>query len=310
MNKVKHKAMRVYVTERCNANCPNCFNAKSRSNSEMSLEDFKELCEYLKSNGFTLLKIMGGEPTLHADFERVIEIAQSNFDKIVVFSNGTTDSIKDIKLRENDSVVYNFTFNKVFSKEKMHFEVGGKRTFEVQVKKTTNEKELVERLKELAQDTKVRISLTLDCTANIFLEKSIVLPKLKYIEQELIESKLDFSYDHKIPLCYLYKTGLHVSNNCVCTLDTAGLISSDLVFKFCNQHSASLVSLKQDGTFIPWRIVENYKQKAFYEIRLKALKDYCLNCVFFNEKCNGGCWLPKDNITKQNILENTDFPVK
>lgn len=311
MNKVKHKAMRVYVTERCNAKCPNCFNAKSRSNNEMTLDDFKDLCGYLKSNGFTLLKIMGGEPTIHADFSKVIEIAQNNFDSIVIFSNGTTNSIKNIKLRENDSVVYNFTFNKVFSKEKMHIEVGGKRTFEVQVKKTTDEKELVERLKELTQDAKVRISLTLDCTANIFIEKPIVLPKLKYIETELLEAKLDFSYDHMIPLCYLYKTGLHVSkNSCMCTTHTAGLISSDLFFKFCNQHSASLVSLKQDGKFIPWSIVENYMQKTFYELRAKALKEYCMNCVFFNKKCNGGCWIPKDIISKDDIMNNTSFPVK
>lgn len=311
MNKAKHKAMRVYVTERCNAKCPNCFNANSRSDKEMSVDDFKDLCEYLKSNGFNLLKIMGGEPTLHADFAKIIEIAQSNFDAIVIFSNGTTDSIKDIKLRENDSVVYNFTFNKVFSKDKMHFEVGGKRTFEVQVKKNTEEIELVKRLKELTQDAKVRISLTLDCTANIFVEKSIVLPKLQYIEQKLMEAKLAFNYDHMIPLCYLYKSGLHVSkNSCMCTTHTAGLISSDLFFKFCNQHSASLVSLKQNGKFIPWSIVENYMQKAFYELRTKALKDYCLNCVFFNKKCNGGCWIPKDIISKEDVLNNTAFPVK
>ena len=311
MNKVKHKAMRVYVTERCNAKCPNCFNAKSRSNNEMTLDNFRDLCEYLKSNGFTLLKIMGGEPTIHADFAKLIKIAQSNFDSIVIFSNGTTESIKDLKLRENDSVVYNFTFNNVFSKEKMHIEVGGKRTFEVQVKKTTDEKELVQRLLELDKDNSVRISLTLDCTANIFVEKSIVLPKLKYIEQKLMEAKLDFNYDHMIPLCYLYKSGLHVSkNSCMCTTHTAGLITSDFVFKFCNQHSESLVSLKQDGNFIPWDIVENYMQKAFYEIRIKALNDYCLNCVFFNKKCNGGCWIPKDIISKDDIMNNTSFPLK
>lgn len=311
MNKTRHKAMRVYVTERCNAKCPNCFNAKSRSDKEMPLEDFKDLCQYLKSNGFNFLKIMGGEPTIHADFVKIIEIAQNNFNGIVIFSNGITDSIKDIQLRENDSVVYNFTFDKFFSKEKMYFENGGKRTFEVQVKTTIDEKELVKRIKELVKDANVRISLTLDCMANIFTEKQVVLPKLKYIENELMAANLTFNYDHMIPLCYLYKTGLHVSrNSSMCTTRTAGLISSDLFFKFCNQHSASLVSLKQDGKFIPWSIVENHMQKVFYELRAKALNDYCLNCVYFNKKCNGGCWIPKDIISKKDILNNTSFPVK
>lgn len=311
MKKTPHKAMRVYITERCNASCPNCFNAKSRSNKEMSLGDFKELCEYLKYNGFNLLKIMGGEPTIHADFAKIIESAQRNFDAIVIFSNGTIDSLKDIKLRENDSLVYNFTFNNYFSKEKMYFENGGKRTFEVQVKATTDEKKLVERIKELTAEANVRISLTLDCMANIFTEKQVVLPKLKYIENELIASNLLFNYDHMIPLCYLYKSGLHVAkNSSMCTTRTAGLISSDLNFKFCNQHSDSLVSLRQGGKFIPWSIVENYMQKAFYELRSKALNNYCINCVFFNKKCNGGCWIPKDIISKEDVLNNTSFPVK
>ena len=308
--KKKHKAMRVYVTEQCNAKCPNCFNAKSRSSNEMSVEDFTELCEYLKQNGVSLLKIMGGEPTIHNDFTKIVDIAQKSFDEIVIFSNGTTDSIKDIKLRENDVIVYNFTFNKVFSKEKMYFEVGGKRSFEVQVKKTTDEKELVQRILELDKDNSVRISLTLDCTANIFAEKSVVLPKLQYIEKELLVNKLDFSYDHMIPLCYLYKTGLHVSNSCMCSLLTSGLISADLSLKFCNQHSKTLVSLKENERFIPWNIVDNYIQKAFYEIRAKALDKYCLNCVFFNKKCNGGCWIPKDTISKEDVLNNTLFPLK
>ena len=304
----KHRAMRVYITEICNARCPNCFNAESRSNKEMSLKDFEELCEYLKSNSIDFLKIMGGEPTLHTDFVKIIEIAQKYFDYIVIFSNGITDSIKNIRLRKNDIIVYNFTFNKFFSREKMFFEIGGKRTFEVQIKSSTNEKELVERIIELAKTDSIKISLTLDCTANIFEEKSVVLPKLKYLEKELAAAELTFSYDHMIPLCYLYKTGLHVTNSCMCTIFTAGLIGSDLSLKFCNQHPTTLVSLKQNGRFIPWNIVENYLQKAFYEIRGKALNVYCLNCVFFNKKCNGGCWIPKGIISKESVLLNSEFP--
>ena len=302
--------MRVYVTEKCNAKCPNCFNAKSRSNNEMSVKDFEELCAYLKSNGFDFLKIMGGEPTIHADFVQMIEIAQKYFDKITIFSNGTTDSIKDIKLREHDVVTYNFTFNKVFSKDRMYFSVGGKRAFEVQVKKNTDEKQLVERLLDFTKDAPIRISLTLDCTANIFIEKPIVLEKLKFIENELISNNRDFGYDHMIPLCYLYKTGLHVSNGCSCNIYTAGLIGADFTLKFCNQHPASLIPLKQDGKFLPWAIAENHLRKTFYEIRAKALNDYCLNCVFFGKKCNGGCWIPKDSISKEDIMKNTSFPIK
>ena len=58
MSKSTHKAIRVYITERCNANCPNCFNANNRMNKEMSLSDFTDLCKYLKKNGFDVNDLM------------------------------------------------------------------------------------------------------------------------------------------------------------------------------------------------------------------------------------------------------------
>lgn len=81
----KIETFRVYVTEKCNANCPSCFNAKSRTSKEMSLEEFEKLCEYLSSNGIKHLKIMGGEPTVHKDFEELVKISQKYFREITIF---------------------------------------------------------------------------------------------------------------------------------------------------------------------------------------------------------------------------------
>ena len=310
MSKSTHKAIRVYITERCNANCPNCFNANNRMNKEMSLSDFTDLCKYLKKNGYDHLKIMGGEPTLHKEFPEVIRIAQEYFMTISIFTNGLLDSVKKIKLREHDSIIYNFNFNKALTIEKMFFPIGGTRAFEIQVTPKTNEETLVTRILELTKNVDVRISLTLDCTANIFHEKASVVPKLRYIEDKLLENNKSFSYDHKIPLCYLYKTGLHISNNHKCTTKDAGLIGADLSFRFCNQHSKILINLKNENEFLPWAIVDNYIKKSFYEIQSKALEQYCINCVFYDSKCNGGCWIPKDSITKADIINNTSFPVK
>lgn len=310
MNKTMHKAIRVYVTERCNANCSNCFNANNRMNKEMSLSDFSDLCKYLQKNGYNHLKIMGGEPTLHEQFPEIIHVAQENFTTISIFTNGLLDSVKKIKLRKSDSIIYNFNFNKSLSLEKMFFSIGGTRAFEIQVNPKTNEEILVSRILELTKGFDVRLSLTLDCTANIFIEKSSVIPKLRYIEAKLFENNKSFSYDHKIPLCYLYKTGLHFSNNHKCTTKDAGLIGADLSFRFCNQHSGILINLKDGNDFLPWSIIDNYIKKSFYEIQQKALDKYCLNCIFYDSKCNGGCWIPKDSITKDDIINNTSFPVK
>ena len=127
------ESIRVYVTERCNANCPSCINAMSRTKSEMSVENFTLLCKYLSSNGVVHLKMMGGEPTVHNDFEKLVEIAQNHFSGMTIFTNGINNRIGNIKLRDDDSVTYNFLFNKTISKENLFLKNGGRRNFQVQV---------------------------------------------------------------------------------------------------------------------------------------------------------------------------------
>ena len=39
--------IRVYITEACNAKCPNCFNKDNRKETYMDVEHFAKLCIYL-----------------------------------------------------------------------------------------------------------------------------------------------------------------------------------------------------------------------------------------------------------------------
>ena len=42
----------------------------------MAVDKYEILCKYFKENGVTLLKIMGGEPTIHPEFLSLYKIAQ------------------------------------------------------------------------------------------------------------------------------------------------------------------------------------------------------------------------------------------
>lgn len=306
------RTMRVYVTENCNANCSTCFNANSRTKDEISPQKFELLCKWLSENGIKNLKVMGGEPTVHSEFKKIIKIAQNNFKNVYIFTNGINGKIKNINLRENDSIVFNFTFNNLFTKESLCLDNDGSRCFEVQIHKNTNEIQIVSRIIELynLSPNKIHISLTLDCTSNIFLEREIIVKKLQYIESELIKNKIHFSYDHKIPFCYLYKTNLHPTNNGQCEISATGLIGADLTLRFCNQHTERLISIYQDEKFIPWNIFMNRIYEKYYEIQMKNLNKICKNCVFYNNHCNGGCWISSKKISRDDILKNTDFPIK
>lgn len=40
-------SFRVLLTEKCNANCKNCFNKSSRALCDMNINDFKQICQDL-----------------------------------------------------------------------------------------------------------------------------------------------------------------------------------------------------------------------------------------------------------------------
>lgn len=305
------KSIRIYITEKCNANCPNCFNASSRTNSEIDVKTFNNLCLYLKRNGIKKIKILGGEPTVHPEFKEIIRLAQRHFEYLGIFTNGLIDCFYDIEFRDTDSLIFNFKFIDIQNPRVYHFEKKGTRVLEIQVTKDSNPNEIIDRIQRFSNEEKKKLlcNLTLDCKSNIFKERSIILPKLHILESEFKKQNTMFSYDHKIPLCYLYKSGIHVHNLGICNKTSAGIIDSSLNLRFCLQNTEILIPLIRGNEFIPWKIIENNLEKKYLELRQTSLEKICSSCIFYGDKCNGGCWIPQDFISKEDILFNTDFPI-
>lgn len=308
----KWDSIRVYVTERCNAKCSNCFNASSRNNQEMDVKTFEKLCFYLSSNGIEKIKLLGGEPTIHDNFVEIIRIAQNNFKYIGVFTNGIFDNFSNIELRDTDSIIYNSNFLHLFNSDVFHWEQKGLRVIELQILKDTSVSDVIKMIEQIEIFDKKRflINITLDCKSNIFLEKDIILPKLYLLENFLIDANINFSYDHKLPFCYLYKTKLHIKEYGICSLNSSGVIDAKLNLRFCLQNTDVLLSIYNGNKFIPWKIIENNLRKEFLKLRMKALHKICDTCIFYEDKCNGGCWVSQDFIMKEDILLNTNFPLK
>lgn len=305
--------MRVYVTENCNAKCSSCFNANSRSNAEMPPDVFEELCGYLCANGIKNLKIMGGEPTVHKDFLRIIDIAKKFFPKIAIFTNALNENIHKVVLREHDSIVYNFNFASAFTKDKFVLQQPGYRSLEVQVRVGTDEKHLLQKLLEILELGKGRLAtaFTLDCTSNILQAKSILLQKLRFLTESFLKNNIPYCFDHTLPLCFLYKAGFAVGKtNGLCHFGDCGLIDASLNLRFCNQYPDRLICLKQNGQFIPWSIVTNRLLRTFFQNQIAVLSKACKDCIFYGSKCNGGCWMGKDLMSENDVYEYSGFPVK
>jgi sulfatase maturation enzyme AslB (radical SAM superfamily) len=93
----------VLITNQCNRTCSYCFAKKeinqSRQKSRdrkmqahMCLEDFDRVIEFFRRSEMKIMRILGGEPTLHPHFPQVVDKAiNAGFD-VLLFTGGLVSS--------------------------------------------------------------------------------------------------------------------------------------------------------------------------------------------------------------------------
>jgi radical SAM protein with 4Fe4S-binding SPASM domain len=83
----------LMLTHRCTLQCDYCFAAvlsrdPSITDSDVSFDTFQAYIDFLDHAGLVQARLLGGEPTLHPEFTRLVEYARARGKKLVVFSNG------------------------------------------------------------------------------------------------------------------------------------------------------------------------------------------------------------------------------
>lgn len=84
--------MNIMINSYCNLKCPYCFAQKTMHDEgamNMSLSDFKKCLNFLKASDMKEVRLIGGEPTLHPQLERILDmiIDDGFFEDILIFSN-------------------------------------------------------------------------------------------------------------------------------------------------------------------------------------------------------------------------------
>ncbi len=147
----------ILVTNFCNQNCSFCFALTEMNNQlikkEMSLADFKTILLKMKKikNKIDTVKILGGEPTLHSSFNKIINLSLKHFTYVQIFTNGIFSDEKASFLSQNLPRI-KFTFNVVTP------------GFIFNKKIREN---VVKRILFFSQKTEVTLSLTIDNTTDL-----------------------------------------------------------------------------------------------------------------------------------------------
>ena len=82
----------IFLTRKCNLKCQYCFADEfvNKENEEFTIENFKKVVEFIKSDGTEKLGLIGGEPTIYSHFKEAIEIlnADEKIKTVAVYTNG------------------------------------------------------------------------------------------------------------------------------------------------------------------------------------------------------------------------------
>lgn len=94
------KTVYVEITNQCNLNCATCYNRSglNRKRIELSFEQIENIIKLFLPYGLKRFLLSGGEPTVHSEFERVLDLIDK-YPQITfgIVTNGTNHNKKLLK---------------------------------------------------------------------------------------------------------------------------------------------------------------------------------------------------------------------
>lgn len=312
MSTLNLHGVRMWVTEGCNASCHFCMNSKERSHAQIDIRKFTKLCLYFRQNGFDRIAIMGGEPTIHPDFLDIMETAQEHFSTVYLFTNALSyNELLKYEPRKTDTIVYNFNFSKNLKPETILLGKLGERVLNVVIDKDSNIIELTKEILRVASFDyeKIKVQLVINSCLNIFKYKDLIVSKVNDLYNKLnVEPRVKKVFECNAPMCFTIGTILPpFKQNTICEPKSV-LIDGDCNLQFCNLYSAPLINMFNENGIIPFAIVKNQIELAYYKSRISCLEKICKYCVFYNSKCNGKCLIGQNTISKEDIVSITNLP--
>ncbi len=85
--------IQFFPTLNCNLHCGFCFNRGLNTDSEITSDSFERLAGIILDAGICEIDILGGEPSLHPDIVRLIDIAATLKLRLNLSTNGTNVAI-------------------------------------------------------------------------------------------------------------------------------------------------------------------------------------------------------------------------
>jgi MoaA/NifB/PqqE/SkfB family radical SAM enzyme len=115
----------IELTDRCNLRCRHCFDARHAGMGDLPLGLVEDVVRAAPACGVDHVSFTGGEPTLHRDFDRIIELCAEAGLTFSLVSNGSTFPKKYRRFLARRSSFRGVTFSLDGAREETHDRIRG-----------------------------------------------------------------------------------------------------------------------------------------------------------------------------------------
>lgn len=304
--------MDLLITESCNAQCSYCLNSNYRKDTAiMAKSKLFELLDFLSGNGCKIVRLMGGEPTLHPDFKEIAQRCQDLFSKVVVLSNALSDAIREFHPRENDGIIYNFnTMGVNFDISKLLCDCPGFRYFSIVISRSSDVDNIIDRLNAIFTNKgltkRIEINISIDLCDNIFDKTDVIRNKIDKLYLVCKENNWHCNFRFDGELVILYPECMHDiqpipggAKKKMCSRTEPGFVDADFNFRFCHAFPVKIMKFDSNTS---WK--EMCKIASIYTIeRINLTRNRCKGCTEHSRNCDGTCFT-LTSIDNYNVLKN------
>nr|CCE70410.1 TPA: heme biosynthesis protein related [Pyrococcus abyssi GE5] len=234
-------AIAVEITHRCNLKCEHCYVGTRNNPATLSLEVIKKLIHDMEKLGCYQLAIGGGEPTLHPNFEKILEIIHKSKIFAHIVTNGTTNLSEYLE--------------KYANKKKRSFEVtisiDGPKEIHEKVRKSVKFEEIINNIKKLAElGWKPQIQTTVSLKTYKYIPK--LLKELKDLPISAWAVKME------------YPVGNARSHANIFPSSTEFVKMTSEIWEWWEESNLKRIEFVEDLGYFPPAIKKPAKKRAYY----------------------------------------------
>ena len=274
--KKKYKKIYIEITNKCNLNCTFCSEVK-RKKEKITLENFEEIIKKINNYTDYIYLHVKGEPLLHPEIDKILDIAEKYNLKVNLTTNGTlfpnvVDKIKDKKALHKINFSLHSENNYKNYLENIFENVKKLSTGTVAIYRlwTLNNNELDKKSQEIVEKIKNFYNLDEKTYKNLKTKNNIKISSTIYVDKDNEFTWPDNIENEISPLGYCHALKTHIA-----------ILVDGTVVPCCLDSNASIpLGNIYDNTLEEIINNERYKNLQISFQNRKPCESLCRRCTF------------------------------